>query len=1203
MPNLTYLVLSGNRLTKFPSLNGSHYPYLRSIFITHNKISSLHRENLRSMTSLRLLLLKNNPLEFLEDDVFAECPSITDLDFDHTHLTQLPNMTYLPNLLNLHINHARLRNIPEDLCFSCFKLAILEANNNELTEVPSISCQKLVDLDVSHNQLTSLHPDLLKSMKHVRSLDLENNYISELDQNFFENSVDMEFLYLGQNRLTKLPSLERMSILLLVNVSYNRIRRIDRGTFANQVVMSKLYLNDNQINYIDPFAFAVHSNLRFLNLSRNHHLQEWILPSGGFKYLAILAMEDLYNLYQAPHRFEIPNVKELYFTYAYHCCIWNDFIERPNASDNSITSVSDDPDSTDEIVKPTGPLPTLPSTIVHCDFPQWAIDFYKEFFPNVTITLNKRECIIEASTIQNDFGVGVGAVEQAFFTRYSSRTGVKVFVVYKENVRCTPHQNPLTPCESLMDPWVLRVAIWAVWVLAILGNGMVLFIGIAGREKLETSEFLVCNLAFADFCMGVYLAFLAIVDVRTFGDKSFYQSALDWQLGPGCKSAGFIALFSSELSMYILVVLTLERVYTIASAFNQDEKKKKRIALFFCILGWMLAAGLAILPIFGINSYDKVAVCLPYLTEDWIDKFYIGVILTINFAGFLTIVLSYAYVFVSACRNTPSNYAGQRRKDIAIAASKITVLILTAFLCWAPIALIGYLAIFDIHIVSTAEAKFFIVFVYPLNACVNPFIYAIFTRRFRMKFAAIFQRSKDRITSFPPHHQMRLQRSPSAFTSDYQMSRICSPGSQKQEELMKLRQSRRSNSLVVQLVDTNLPRPSPTFNPPVGCNLGRRASLPPEFGSTLNSLNLTESSSDKAHFPHYALPFRLGSLYSSNNSSLPNLQEESDVDIEVENETVKPSPCEVEEEQKLSALTSSQESNLRRLSVVEEENEVEVLGNSVPDDPIPDDDVSTSSISSESEEEYSDATDSLPYITNDRGTDLDHMINSGIDHVIASDTTSEEDCTSIKDSGSDTNINIQTRRKRSLDSSIIQDLLEENVCSKALSCDDMQLALGKRMAILSTHHPSISNHSNLSTSAMGGRRRSLEQFASDHEPFALCFEDRLENGYPEMFNDSHHRVNCNVPSSSNMVNSKKSSSKEIPSSGHRNCTCDNSKVTRSPAVRLLNKVTSGRGTKKHIIEYQLGFSNPLTFRVKNNTSNMPSHSKLAKPNLAVETDL
>ena len=56
---------------------------------------------------------------------------------------------------------------------------------------------------------------------------------------------------------------------------------------------------------------------------------------------------------------------------------------------------------------------------------------------------------------------------------------------------------------------------------------------VASRGKMDVPRFLVCNLAMADFFMGLYLGFLAIVDASTFGE--FRKYAIHWQFSPGCQ--------------------------------------------------------------------------------------------------------------------------------------------------------------------------------------------------------------------------------------------------------------------------------------------------------------------------------------------------------------------------------------------------------------------------------------------------------------------------------------------------------------------------------------------------------------------------------------------------------------------------------------------------------------------------------------------
>lgn len=48
-------------------------------------------------------------------------------------------------------------------------------------------------------------------------------------------------------------------------------------------------------------------------------------------------------------------------------------------------------------------------------------------------------------------------------------------------VRCTPTQDDFNPCEDIMSPVFLRVLIWMVSVLALLGNAAVLLV-LLGRS-------------------------------------------------------------------------------------------------------------------------------------------------------------------------------------------------------------------------------------------------------------------------------------------------------------------------------------------------------------------------------------------------------------------------------------------------------------------------------------------------------------------------------------------------------------------------------------------------------------------------------------------------------------------------------------------------------------------------------------------------
>lgn len=141
---------------------------------------------------------------------------------------------------------------------------------------------------------------------------------------------------------------------------------------------------------------------------------------------------------------------------------------------------------------------------------------------------------------------------------FCNSTGFNDVQRYYTNIKCYPEPDALNPCEDVMGyPW-LRVLIWVIWIASIFGNALVIVVLCAtqANSRLRVNHFLIMNLAFADLCIGVYLAMLAIQDVKTAG--VYYNFAVDWQTGAGCKSAGFLSVFASELSIITMVLISFE---------------------------------------------------------------------------------------------------------------------------------------------------------------------------------------------------------------------------------------------------------------------------------------------------------------------------------------------------------------------------------------------------------------------------------------------------------------------------------------------------------------------------------------------------------------------------------------------------------------------------------------------------------------------
>lgn len=58
----------------------------------------------------------------------------------------------------------------------------------------------------------------------------------------------------------------------------------------------------------------------------------------------------------------------------------------------------------------------------------------------------------------------------------------------------------------------------------------------------------------------------------------FKKHAIKWQTSPGCLVAGFLGVLSSELSVFTLTVITLERFYAITHAMHLNKRLSIRHA-------------------------------------------------------------------------------------------------------------------------------------------------------------------------------------------------------------------------------------------------------------------------------------------------------------------------------------------------------------------------------------------------------------------------------------------------------------------------------------------------------------------------------------------------------------------------------------------------------------------------------------------------
>lgn len=298
--------------------------------------------------------------------------------------------------------------------------------------------------------------------------------------------------------------------------------------------------------------------------------------------------------------------------------------------------------------------------------------------------------------------------------------------------QCLPEPDEFSSCEDLMSNNVLRVCVWVLGSLALAGNLLVIIWRLLYHTDNKVHSFLITNLALGDLCMGLYLLIIAAVDVHYRGVYFIYDAF--WRTSTLCQLAGFFSTFSSELSVFTLTVITLERLVVIMFPFRVPRLNMRWTKVIMTVV-WVCVCVLAALPLADIhyfrNFYGRSGVCLAlHITHQkpsgW--EYSVFVFLVLNLASFSVIAGSYWGMYQAARSSSAAVRSDQQERESSM-ATKMTIIVVTDAACWLPIILLGLVSLAGVPIPAQVFA-WVAVFVLPLNAAVNPLLYTLSTAPF-----------------------------------------------------------------------------------------------------------------------------------------------------------------------------------------------------------------------------------------------------------------------------------------------------------------------------------------------------------------------------------------------------------------------------------------------------------------------------------------
>lgn len=660
-------------------------------------------------------------------------------EFTKKELKKLPNLESLVVTFNKHLKKVNSRVFQWNP-----RLIYLNFERNNLDYIAPDAFHGLFqqrgfngDLLLMHNNLRHL-PLFQDDVPDLKILSISDNPIESIREDAFRNMTNLQTLHMKNTKLKSLPGhlFQTLPYLHELRLSGNKdLHWLDPNVFVGASGMKKLYLDGTAIDF---------------------------LPSDGLSALTTLELKDTKNLWAIPNGIlAIATLKTVHVSanQRFLCCAFEMKRALVGTFVNHGGSTTQPSKNLCPQVTPTTSIFTTTATSKRSVTTKKTSTGITQKVSTTEDPINgfgkkrKRRFVFggfisgtktpsNLTTIKriketDDFFGGDGFITK--IVTYSegsiicnpNNTG-RIHYNKLSPVKCTPEPDALRPCDDIMGNVFLTAISWLVSVVALLGNSMVFSVLILSRRTLTVTKFLLINLSFADLCLALYLFILVSASGHTHGD--YYNYVKRWQYGGGCGVSGFLAIFSSQLSMLVLVVTTIERYFAIVYAMHFHRRLSMKHAKICMLVCWSLAMLMATLPLVGVNSYDEVAICLPFKTSGNGDLAYIGILLLMNVIFFIFVLA--AYIRMYCVVRSPHLEGGPQRNDSEV-AKRMALLVFTDFFCWGPIAFVGLMSVFGSHDLlnmDVKKSKYLLVIFFPINALCNPFLYAVSTNSFKRDF-------------------------------------------------------------------------------------------------------------------------------------------------------------------------------------------------------------------------------------------------------------------------------------------------------------------------------------------------------------------------------------------------------------------------------------------------------------------------------------
>ena len=780
--SLWYLYLNENKLKYLPVGIFQELKLLQFLSLSDNQIVSLDANIFKNLTMLTMLYISGNELKTLPAGIFDELKFLQFLSLSDNQIMSLDANIFknLTMLTKLYVAGNVLQIVPTGMLEELKILQYVSLSRNQIVSLDASTFRNtsmLLYLNLDENELKTLPTSLFEELKWIQTLGLRKNQIILLDDDTFKGLKNLRELHLSQNLLRNISSrlFRDLRNLLFLFLYENQLTLIQAGALHHANLYG-LWLQKNQLLNLDKDLFGGSSRLDVLSLNTNgmKHVAVGLFNKLVKLQLLILSDNQISHLngdvFQGLYQIKLLDMMNNMLVALPQTLFRNlTFLESIFLTGNQLKKLETDLFQG---------LINLKSLYLNFNkFARFDFDVLKH-------AINLKDVILNNNTIYSMVNMPNGSqleylnLRQNPLTRITSQTLLflskeadllvsqheicECYASNREQCSAENERSPYLTCDRLMSDRVLLAMMWLIGLGALSGNSFVLIWRRKVAQKNKVQDFLLSNLAVADFLMGIYMIGIASADIY-FGNYFPMQSET-WRSGITCRILGGISITSSEASVFFVTLISFDRFLSIRFPYSIKKIGRKSVVLVATIV-WIISLTLGVVPsvLSGTNFkfYDNSHVCigLPlaltkiYATNEGrqLSPFQEGyqvqnerVIFTTEFKGEVTgmyfssavflglnclcyffIVVCYFEIVRAVQRSSKESGRTREMKEQIRLTLRVGMIVATDFLCWFPVIILGILVQTRILTLPPSVYAWCITFVLPFNSAINPYLYTI----------------------------------------------------------------------------------------------------------------------------------------------------------------------------------------------------------------------------------------------------------------------------------------------------------------------------------------------------------------------------------------------------------------------------------------------------------------------------------------------